>query len=213
MFYYKLLNLCETYDNIDDEFLREICYILVVLITTDKSIDYLLNSNKYDLLEYGILWLEKTNLQLKMTGALIITNLTRNDQSAKSILTDQRQPDKKLIEQLKYFSNQLDNKFELMTDEQAKVAHGILGALRNLAVPSTRYHIILLLEKTNEFFILVTNRPLLAEHKAFDNVIPYIFAKNFDGEIAYKGKLNNKHFISSIVFILLSNRCNSFSAS
>mgnify|MGYP006892795710 CR=1 FL=1 len=67
-----------------------------------------------------------------MTGALIITNLTRNDQSARSILTDQRQPDRKLIEQLKLLTNQLDQ----LTDEQAKVAHGILGALRNLAVPS-----------------------------------------------------------------------------
>jgi len=71
-----------------------------------------------------------------MTGALIITNLTRNDQSAKSILLDKRQPDKKLIEQLKNFSIELENKLELMTDEQAKAAHGILGALRNLSVPS-----------------------------------------------------------------------------
>ena len=71
-----------------------------------------------------------------MTGALIITNLTRNDQSAISILSDKRKPDVKLIEQLKDFSQQLENKLELMTDEQAKVAHGILGALRNLAVPS-----------------------------------------------------------------------------
>jgi hypothetical protein len=71
-----------------------------------------------------------------MTGALIITNLTRNDQSAKSILSDKRQPDVKLVEQLKSFSNQLQNQLELMTDEQAKVAHGILGALRNLSVPS-----------------------------------------------------------------------------
>jgi hypothetical protein len=96
----------------------------------------LLTSNKYDLLEYGISWLEKSNLQLKMTGALIITNLTRNDQSAISILSDKRKPDIKLVEQLKYFSIQLENKLELMTDEQAKVAHGILGALRNLSVPS-----------------------------------------------------------------------------
>lgn len=70
-----------------------------------------------------------------MTGALIITNLTRNDQSARSILSDKRKPDIKLVEQLQYFSTTLDNKLESMTDEQAKVAHGILGALRNLAVP------------------------------------------------------------------------------
>ena len=71
-----------------------------------------------------------------MTGALIITNLTRNDQSAKSILTDKRQPDVKLVAQLKYFAEQLHDQLDQMTDEQAKVAHGILGALRNLAVPS-----------------------------------------------------------------------------
>jgi hypothetical protein len=70
-----------------------------------------------------------------MTGSLIITNLTRNDQSAISILADKRQPDKKLIEQLKNFTMELENKLELMTDQQAKVAHGILGALRNLSVP------------------------------------------------------------------------------
>ena len=70
-----------------------------------------------------------------MTGALIITNLTRNDQSAISILTDKRQPDRKLIEQLKNLTNQL----EVITDEQAKVAHGILGALRNLSVPSKNF--------------------------------------------------------------------------
>jgi hypothetical protein len=138
LFYYKLIHLCEQYAGKDEEFVREICYILVVLITTDKSIDHLVNSKQYDLLEYGILWLEKSNLQLKMTGALIITNLTRNDQSAKNILLDQRQPDKKLIEQLKNFSIELNNKLESMTDEQAKVAHGILGALRNLAVPSKK---------------------------------------------------------------------------
>lgn len=132
LFYYKLIHLAEHYANIDEEFLREICYILVVLITTDKSIEYLLNSKEDNLLDYGISWLEKSNLQLKMTGALIITNLTRNDQSARSILTDQRQPDRKLIEQLTILNNQLDQ----LTDEQAKVAHGILGALRNLAVPS-----------------------------------------------------------------------------
>ncbi len=130
-----MINLCEKYAGVDEEFLRETCYILVVLITVDKSIDHLLNSNKYDLLECGILWLEKENLQLKMTGALIITNLTRNDQSATGILNDKRQPDKKLIEQLKNFTVQLENKLESMTDAQAKVAHGILGALRNLSVP------------------------------------------------------------------------------
>ncbi|CAF0788502.1 unnamed protein product [Rotaria sordida] len=167
LFYYKLINLCEQYVGQDEEFLRETCYLLVVLITTDKSIDHLLTSNKYDLLEYGISWLEKSNLQLKMTGALIITNLTRNDQSAISILSDKRKPDIKLVEQLKYFSIQLQNKFELMTDEQAKAAHGILGALRNLAVPTT-------------------NRHLLVDNDVLDNVIPYIFIKNFGGEIAYK---------------------------
>ncbi|CAF0975227.1 unnamed protein product [Adineta steineri] len=167
LFYYKLINLCEQYAGKDEEFLRETCYILVVLITADKSIDHLLTSNKYDLLEYGISWLEKSNLQLKMTGALIITNLTRNDQSAISILSDKRKPDIKLVEQLKYFSIQLENKLELMTDEQAKVAHGILGALRNLAVPTT-------------------NRPLLVDSHVLDNVIPYLFTKNFNGEIAYK---------------------------
>jgi len=104
-----------------------------------------------------------------MTGALIITNLTRNDQSAISILADKRKPDIKLVEQLKYFSIQLENKLELMTDEQAKVAHGILGALRNLAVPTT-------------------NRLLLVDSNVLDNVIPYLFTKNFNGEIAYKGK-------------------------
>lgn len=188
LFYYTLINLCEKYADQDEELLREICYILVVLITTDKSIDYLLNSNKYDLLEYGILWLEKSNLQMKMTGALIITNLTRNDQSAKSILSDKRQPDKKLIEQLKNFTNQLENKLELMTDEQAKVAHGILGALRNLAVPSERFNFRFVFFISNEFFFLVANRPLLVENNALANVIPYLFTKNFDGEIAYKGK-------------------------
>ena len=138
------MSLCEKYAGVDEEFLRETCYILVVLITADKSIDHLLNSNKYDLLECGILWLEKANLQLKMTGALIITNLTRNDQSAAGILNDKRQPDKKLVEQLKNFTTELENKLESMTDAQAKVAHGILGALRNLAVPG----------KTNNNFIL-----------------------------------------------------------
>ncbi|CAF0913504.1 unnamed protein product [Rotaria sp. Silwood1] len=167
LFYYKLINLCEQYAGQDEEFLREACYLLVVLITTDKSIDHLLTSNKYDLLEYGISWLENSNLQLKMTGALIITNLTRNDQSAISILSDKRKPDIKLVEQLKYFSTQFQNKFELMTDEQAKAAHGILGALRNLAVPTT-------------------NRPLLVDSHVLDSVIPYIFITNFGGEIAYK---------------------------
>lgn len=71
-----------------------------------------------------------------MTGALIITNLTRNDASAQNILADKRQPDIKLVEQLKYFSQLLNNQLEQMTDEQAKVVHGVLGALRNLAVPS-----------------------------------------------------------------------------
>ena len=42
LFYYKLLNLSEKYSEEDPEFVREICYILVVLITTDKSIDYLI---------------------------------------------------------------------------------------------------------------------------------------------------------------------------
>ncbi|CAF3582141.1 unnamed protein product [Rotaria sp. Silwood2] len=56
LFYYKLINLCEQYAGQDEEFLRETCYLLVVLITTDKSIDHLLTSNKYDLLEYGISW-------------------------------------------------------------------------------------------------------------------------------------------------------------
>ena len=135
LFYFKLINLCEKYAGEDEEFIREACYILVVLITTDKSIDHLLNSNQSNLLDYGISWLEKSNLQLKMTGALLITNLTRNDQAAMNILADKRQPVKKLIEQLKSFTDQLENKLELMSDEQAKVAHGILGALRNLAIP------------------------------------------------------------------------------
>jgi hypothetical protein len=34
LFYYKLINLCEQYAGEDEEFLRETCYILVVLITT-----------------------------------------------------------------------------------------------------------------------------------------------------------------------------------
>ena len=135
LFYYKLINLCEKYVGQDEEFIRETCYILVVLITTDKSIDHLLNSNKSNLLDCGINWLEKSNLQLKMTGALLITNLTRNDQAALNILADPRQPVKKLIEQLKNFTKELENKLDLMTDEQAKVAHGILGALRNLSIP------------------------------------------------------------------------------
>lgn len=135
LFYYKLINLCEKYAGQDEEFIRETCYILVVLITTDKSIDHLLNSNKSNLLDCGINWLEKSNLQLKMTGALLITNLTRNDQAALNILADQRQPVKKLIEQLKNFAKELENKLDSMTDEQAKVAHGILGALRNLSIP------------------------------------------------------------------------------
>ena len=106
--------------------------------SSDKSIDHVLTSKKHDLLDYGISWLENANLQLKMTGALIITNLTRNDQSAISLLADKRKPDVKLVEQLKYFAGELENKLEAMTDEQAKVAHGILGALRNLAVPGRR---------------------------------------------------------------------------
>ena len=154
LFYYKLINLCEQYAEIDEEFLRETCYLLVILITggllyfnisfgfsvasffSDKLVDHFLTSNEDNVLEYGISWLEKSNLQLKMTGALIITNLTRNDQSATSIVSDRRKPVLKLVEQLNYFSIQLQNKLELMTDEQAKTAHGILGALRNLAIPS-----------------------------------------------------------------------------
>ncbi|CAF3308573.1 unnamed protein product [Rotaria socialis] len=167
LFYYKLINLCEKHAGKDEEFLREACYLLVVLITADKSIDHLLTSKKYDLLEYGISWLEKSNLQLKMTGALIITNLTRNDQAAIGILADKCKPDIKLVEQLKYFSTELQNKLESMTDEQAKAVHGILGALRNLAVPTA-------------------NRSLLVNSNVIDNVLLYIFAKNFGGEIAYK---------------------------
>jgi hypothetical protein len=101
----------------------------------DQSIEHLLTTKAIDLLSHGIAWLEKTNLQLKMTGALIITNLTRNDQTAMSILTDKRQPDVKLVEQFLWLIEQLHEQYETMTDEQAKVAHGILGALRNLAVP------------------------------------------------------------------------------
>lgn len=185
LFYYKLINLCEKYAGEDEEFIREACYILVVLITIDKSIDHLLNSNHSNLLDYGISWLEKSNLQLKMTGALLITNLTRNDQAAVNILADKRQPVKKLIEQLKSFTNELENKSELMSDEQAKVAHGILGALRNLAIPGKwTFHWGSFPWNT---FRLVTNRALLVENDAFDPVIPYLFTKNFNGEIAYKG--------------------------
>ena len=128
-----MLHSCCSHYN---RFVRSV-HLLQIIIDDhlDKSIDQLLTSKQHDLLEYGISWLEKTNLQLKMTGALIITNLTRNDQSAISLLADQRKPHVKLVEQLKKFSEQLENKLELMTDEQAKVAHGILGALRNLAVP------------------------------------------------------------------------------
>ncbi|CAF4956587.1 unnamed protein product, partial [Rotaria socialis] len=43
----------------------------------------------------------------------------------------------------------------------------ILGALRNLAVPTA-------------------NRSLLVNSNVIDNVLLYIFAKNFGGEIAYK---------------------------
>ena len=159
LFYYKLIHLCEEYMDKDEEFLRETCYILVVLITTgiidpwlsddprelnlDQSIERLLTSKEVDLLSHGISWLEKKNLQLKMTGALIITNLTRNDQSAVSILADLRQPDVKLVEQLKYLMELIEHRQDQMTDEQAKVAHGILGALRNLAVPSKNRSIYL----------------------------------------------------------------------
>lgn len=34
----------------------------------------------------------------------------------------------------------------------------------------------------------MANRVLLVENDVVDNVIPYIFPKNFNGEIAYKGK-------------------------
>ena len=34
----------------------------------------------------------------------------------------------------------------------------------------------------------VANRPLLVESQVLDHVIPYLFTKNFNGEIAYKGK-------------------------
>lgn len=89
-----------------------------------------------------------------MTGALIITNLTRSDQTATSILNDKRKPDVKLVEQLKYFITKLDNKLESMTDEQAKTTHGILGALRNLAVPSKNlnHSILLFLSYFFSFF-------------------------------------------------------------
>jgi hypothetical protein len=137
-----------------------------------------------------------------MTGALIITNLTRNDQSATSILADKRQPDKKLIEQLKDFSMKLENKLELMTDEQAKVAHGILGALRNLSVPSKK--LILIVFFLERIFFLATNRLLLVNNDALDNVIPYIFTKNFNGEIAYKGKLIES--ISLLFLLIISNK-------
>lgn len=187
LFFYKLINLCEKYVDQDEEFIRETCYILVVLITTDKSIDHLLNSNKYNLLECGILWLEKSNLQLKMTGALIITNLTRNDQAAITILADKRQPDRKLIEQLKCFTSELENKLELITDEQAKVAHGILGALRNLSIPSKRLLNYSFFLREISFLLLAPNRVLLVENDTLDNVLPYLFTKNFNGEIAYKG--------------------------
>jgi hypothetical protein len=137
-----------------------------------------------------------------MTGALIITNLTRNDQSATSILADKRQPDRKLIEQLKDFSMKLENKLELMTDEQAKVAHGILGALRNLSVPSKK--LILIVFFLERIFFLATNRLLLVNNDALDNVIPYIFTKNFNGEIAYKGKLIES--ISLLFLLIISNK-------
>ena len=155
-------------------------------LVSDQSIDRLLTGNKRDLLDYGISWLQKSNLQLKMTGALIITNLTRNDQSAISILADQRQPDIKLVEQLKLFSAQLDNQPETMTDEQAKAAHGILGALRNLAVPSRVEH--RREQRSGCACRLATNRPLLVTSDTFDHVLPFLFTKNFEGEIAYKGK-------------------------
>ena len=155
-------------------------------LVSDKSIDQLLTANKCDLLDYGISWLQKSNLQLKMTGALIITNLTRNDQSAISILADKRQPDVKLVEQLKFFSAQLEGRLETMTDEQAKAAHGILGALRNLAVPSRVPHRV---ERRSACECrLATNRLLLVTSDTFDHVLPFLFTKNFEGEIAYKGK-------------------------
>jgi len=160
-FYLKLFHLCEEFVDKDDEFVRETCYILVVLITTDRSIELLIEKNHFDLLSNGLLWLEKSNLQLKMTGALIITNLTRNDQSATNIFSDSRRIDTKLVEQLKLFSN------EQMTDERGKVAHGILGALRNLAVPQA-------------------NRIRLAQNEVLSNLFPFLFVTNFNGEIAYK---------------------------
>ena len=38
LFFYKLTRLSEQYANTDEEFLRETCYILVVLITTGKTV-------------------------------------------------------------------------------------------------------------------------------------------------------------------------------
>ncbi|CAF1116409.1 unnamed protein product, partial [Didymodactylos carnosus] len=165
--YFKLITLCEQYAGKDEEFLRETCYILILLITTDKAIDHLLSRPERDLLECGIKWLETDNLQLNMTGALIITNLTRNDQAATGILLDARQPHLKLVQRLQLFSSQLQNQLASMSDEQAKVAHGVLGALRNLAVPKS-------------------NHVLLINNDVADVVIPYMFSRHFDGEIAYK---------------------------
>ena len=142
-----------------------------------------------------------------MTGALIITNLTRNDQSAKSILADNRQPDVKLVEQLKYFAEQLHHQLDQMTDEQAKVAHGILGALRNLAVPSKSQHCAHICPTPSS---VATNRPLMVNSDVLDHVLPYLFVKNFSGEIAYKGKAS--FLTGPVELVSFSDGCHSVSS-
>ncbi|KAF5282253.1 hypothetical protein FQR65_LT14385 [Abscondita terminalis] len=123
-----VFHLVEQYKHqVDDEdtraALKMACDVIVLILTGDEPMDLLYNNGNGELYKNMLTWLNSDDFDLQSTGILAIGNFARND--AHCIQMVQNGIAKKLLDLLSKNN---------ATENNVKVQHAILSALRNLVI-------------------------------------------------------------------------------
>lgn len=128
---YRLLETYKTLANTNEAraLMKLACDLIVLILTGDESMHYLYNT---PLLKYMEDWLDSYDIDLLTTGVLALGNFARTDSHCIEMV--KRNITKKLLAILSKNNG---------IDDEMKLQHALLSALRNLVIPTENKSVII----------------------------------------------------------------------
>ncbi|XP_055312071.1 GTPase-GDP dissociation stimulator vimar isoform X2 [Sitodiplosis mosellana] len=145
---YRLLETYKTLANTNEAraLMKLACDLIVLILTGDESMHYLYNTS---LLKYMEDWLDSYDIDLLTTGVLALGNFARTDSHCIAMV--ERNITNKLLAILSKNNG---------IDDEMKLQHALLSALRNLVIPKENKSVII------KAGLVETILPMLKIHQA-----------------------------------------------